>query len=107
MTGIVLQIIGLISYQSSELWVMFAYMLVHAAGFFLIHSVLSGLVNIRATEHKGIINGLYVSVYYLSGALGAWLPFYGYTAYGWNSLLVFFSLMMVVAGWLVWKLTNN
>ncbi len=86
LTGIVLQFIGLVSYQSPDLWVMFAYMLVHAAGFFLIHSVLSGLVNIRATEHKGIINGLYVSVYYISGALGAWVPFYGYTAYGWNSV---------------------
>ena len=47
-----------------------------AAGFFLIHALLSGLANHLAPEHKGVVNGLYVSVYYFSGALGSWLPGY-------------------------------
>ena len=107
LSGIVLQVAGMISYLSSEPWVLFGYMLVHAAGFFLVHSVLSGLVNVRATEHKGVVNGLYVSVYYISGTLGAWLPFYGYTAFGWNTLLLAFILVLAVAGWLVWKLPRS
>ena len=61
-----------------------------AAGFFLIHALLSGLANHLAREHKGVVNGLYVSVYYFSGALGSWLPGYLYDGLQWQGMIVVF-----------------
>ena len=103
-SGVVMVLIGLVSYFSIEIWVLFTYMLLFAAGFFIIHSVLSGLVNHRATEHGGVVNGLYVSAYYLSGALGSWLPFYGFELLGWNSMLLILFLLIAVSGGLMWQL---
>jgi YNFM family putative membrane transporter len=75
-----------------------------AAGFFFIHSTLSGLVNHLAREHKGVVNGLYVSIYYISGALGSWLPGYLYDHAGWNSLILVFSCVLILTAWLVGQL---
>lgn len=70
-----------------------------AAGFFLIHALLSGLSNHLAREHKGVVNGLYVSVYYFSGALGSWLPGYLYEAVGWRGMVLVFVVILTLAGW--------
>ena len=70
-----------------------------AAGFFLIHALLSGLSNHLAREHKGVVNGLYVSVYYFSGALGSWLPGYLYEAAGWRGMVLVFVVILTLAGW--------
>jgi YNFM family putative membrane transporter len=72
-----------------------------AAGFFLIHSTLSGLVNHHASEHKAVVNGLYVSVYYFSGALGSWIPGYLYDGLGWNGLILIFVALLGLAAWFV------
>ncbi|MFA9420169.1 MAG: MFS transporter [Gammaproteobacteria bacterium] len=75
-----------------------------AAGFFLIHATMSGLVNHLAIEHKAVVNGLYVSIYYVSGALGSWLPGYIYDRFGWSSLIQLLVLMLVFAAWFILQL---
>ena len=75
-----------------------------AAGFFLIHATMSGLVNHLASEHKAVVNGIYVSIYYFSGAMGSWLPGYVFDRYGWNSMILVFALMLVSAGWFILQL---
>lgn len=70
-----------------------------AAGFFLIHALLSGLANHLAQEHKGVVNGLYVSIYYFSGALGSWLPGYLYEGVGWRAMIVMFVAILGVSAW--------
>ena len=70
-----------------------------AGGFFLIHALLSGLANHLAEEHKGVVNGLYVSIYYLSGALGSWLPGYLYDGVGWDGMLYLFIAILGFSAW--------
>ena len=70
-----------------------------AAGFFLIHALLSGLANHLALEHRGVVNGVYVSIYYFSGALGSWLPGYLYEGLGWHGMIVTFMLILGVCAW--------
>ena len=70
-----------------------------AAGFFLIHALLSGLANHLAQEHKGVVNGLYVSIYYFSGALGSWLPGYLYEAIEWQGMILVFTLILALGAW--------
>ena len=94
LAGLAANAVGLIAYALSDTAVLFATMVVFASGMFFIHAVLSGLVNELATEHKGVVNGLYVSVYYLSGALGSWLPGYVYLGLGWEILVLLSALML-------------
>ena len=74
-----------------------------ATGFFLIHALLSGLANHLAEEHKGVINGVYVSVYYLSGALGSWLPGYLYEGLGWDGMITIFLMILCLTGWSIYR----
>ncbi len=94
LVGLATNALGLLAYALSDTAVLFATMVVFASGMFFIHSVLSGLVNDLATEHKGVVNGLYVSVYYLSGALGSWLPGYVYLGLGWETLVLMSAALL-------------
>jgi len=75
-----------------------------AAGFFLIHALLSGLTNHLAQEHKGVVNGLYVSIYYFSGALGSWLPGYLFEGLGWDGMIIVFMLILGFCAWSISQL---
>ncbi|MDH3388343.1 MAG: MFS transporter [Gammaproteobacteria bacterium] len=77
-----------------------------AAGFFLMHALLSGLANHIASEHRGVVNGLYVSIYYFSGALGSWLPGYLYEALAWRGMILLFMLILVVCAWSIIRFDN-
>ncbi len=102
--GLALHTIGMIAYLVSDLVVLYFVMFAFAAGFFFIHSTLSGLVNHLAIEHRGVVNGLYVSIYYISGALGSWLPAYLYGWIGWDNLIIVFAAVLAVTAWLIVKL---
>lgn len=95
--GLGLNAIGLATYALPNAALLFATMFIFAASMFFIHAILSGLANELATEHKGVVNGLYVSVYYLSGALGSWLPGYVYLGFGWEVLLAISMLALLGA----------
>ena len=102
LAGLAANAAGIIIYAFADLTLLFATMVVLASSMFFIHAVLSGLVNELATEHKGVVNGLYVSVYYLSGALGSWLPGYVYLGLGWETLMLLSTVLLlgvaVIAG---------
>jgi MFS transporter, YNFM family, putative membrane transport protein len=63
---------------------------------FMAHSLLSGYVNTLAKSKKGIANGVYISFYYLGGALGSFAPGVLYQHFGWQFFLI--SLMLMVCG---------
>lgn len=52
----------------------FASVFVLCSGMFLAHSVAPGVLNGAENEHKGLVNGLYISFYYSGGSLGTYLP---------------------------------
>jgi YNFM family putative membrane transporter len=104
LTGLLLNAAGLIGYLITDFVLLYLVMFAFSAGFFFIHSTLSGLVNHLAIEHKGVVNGLYVSIYYISGALGSWIPTYLYAWSGWYSLVAVFIGVLGVTAWLIMKL---
>lgn len=59
-------------------------MLLSPPGFFLVLAVMPGYLNRLATDHKGLVNGCYLAIYYFGGTLGSWLPGFIYHAYGWS-----------------------
>jgi len=97
--GLVIFSIGLVMLLFVALQGLIVMMFFLATGFFLIHALLSGLANHLAMEHKGVVNGLYVSIYYFSGALGSWLPGYIYETVGWQNMILVFTLILSFCAW--------
>ncbi len=104
MLGLLLNALGVLSYLLTDFSILFVMMFCFAGGFFFIHSTLSGLVNHLAREHKGVVNGLYVSIYYLSGALASWLPGIVYDEFGWNTVVMILLLLLSLSAWFVTRL---
>ena len=96
--------LGLSAYFIASPAVMFATMFAFAGGMFFIHATLCAMTNARATEHKGVVNGLYVSVYYSSAALGSWLLGFWYAHFGWHQLLWLVASMALVAALLAGRI---
>lgn len=72
-------------------------MFIFCAGFFTVHSVLSGHLNHLAQTRKGVVNGLYVSCYYAGGTAGSVLPGFIYRDYGWSALVLVLVLVIALA----------
>lgn len=92
--GLVIHSFGMVMLLFVAFKGLVAMMFFLAAGFFLIHALLSGLTNHLSQEHKGVVNGLYVSIYYFSGALGSWLPGYLFEGLGWEGMIIVFMLIL-------------
>lgn len=79
--------LSVLLWNTQSLTGMFFNMLLFCAGMFTVHSLISGALNARAREHKGVVNGLYVAAYYGGGTVGSVLPGLVYKAYGWSSFI--------------------
>ncbi|MFW9620149.1 MAG: MFS transporter [Sulfurospirillum sp.] len=93
--GIITYAIGLQIFHINNYMVMFGGMFVFCAGFFIIHSVASGLISKLAHEKRAISNGLYLSFYYAGGTVGTFAPGVFYHYLGWHifvGLLAFIIL---------------
>lgn len=64
---------------------------------FLTHATATGYLNRHVSQHKGVVNGLYVAFYYGGGAIGSFLPGYAYRGFGWNGFMVVLSVVLVIA----------
>jgi YNFM family putative membrane transporter len=81
--------------------VMFAVMFLVCAGMFLVHSLLAGHLNERATHLRGLTNGLYVAFYYAGGILGSFLPGLLFQSAGWGALIALACASALVATFFV------
>ena len=94
--GVVLASLA-IAYGASVGWLVGA-VAVLCAGFFVAHAIAANRVSAVAPASGegaggGLVNGLYVSVYYTGGVLGAYLPGFVYEAYGWTAFLLLLALV--------------
>jgi len=93
--GIVTYAVGLQIFQISDYMVMFGGMFVFCAGFFIIHSVASGLISKLAHEKRAISNGLYLSFYYAGGTFGTFAPGVFFEYLGWNAFVLLLSFIVL------------
>lgn len=85
--GVGITLVSIVCFGVQSFWGLFGAMVVLCIGNFIAHSNAAGFVNRQAKEHKGIANGLYVSFYYMGGALGSFLPGFIYNYLGWIAFL--------------------
>ena len=92
--GAALGFVALIVAALPVIWALFAAVVLICGSMFLVHSLAAGWVNRAAGGRGGVINGLYVALYYAGGVLGAYAPGFVYERWGWNAFLVVLALMV-------------
>ncbi len=99
LAGVCLYLISLPGFLPGSMTAVFLTMCLICTGQFMEHSISPGLINRMAPQDKGAVNGLYLSCYYMGGALGSYLPGLIYTAWGWTVFILFLmaSLLLSVA----------
>lgn len=64
---------------------------------FLTHATATGYLNRHVSQHKGVVNGLYVAFYYGGGAVGSYLPGYAYRGFGWGGFITVLVVVLLIA----------
>ncbi|AMO58615.1 hypothetical protein GZ77_18080 [Endozoicomonas montiporae] len=64
---------------------------------FMVHSGLSAYLNQNIPQHRRVVNGFYLTSYYLGGAFSSLLPGSLFMSMGWHWLLVGLSVLLCVA----------
>ncbi len=88
---------------SSNHSVIFFLMFLLCVGMFTVHTVASGMANSIFEKQKGLTSGMYLSFYYIGGALGSALPTLIYKYYGWNTVIFIFILCLLFIFALLYK----
>ena len=91
--GIGFVIVGLLLLYIPSAFAVFIAMAFVTSGFFLQHTSIATLLNKYAVKQAGIVNSLYISVYYLGGSAGSYLPGLLYESQGWTA---FTSLLLLI-----------
>ncbi|MBQ9537605.1 MAG: MFS transporter [Desulfovibrionaceae bacterium] len=100
--GSLLYVVSLTTLIPDTTWTIFAGLWLIAFGEFIVHALTPGFINQLATHagetDHGLVNGLFLSCYYLGGTLGSWLPGFMYVRFGWSSCLgcMFFAQTLAV-----------
>jgi len=80
---------------SKSLVVIFTMMFLICVGMFTVHSIATGLANSMKESQKGLTSGMYLTFYYIGGAIGSFVPSIVYGNYGWNSVIIMFVFILV------------
>ena len=79
---------------SENLSVIFVMMFLLCIGMFTVHSVSTGMANSMKESQKGLTSGMYLTFYYIGGAIGSLLPSMIYTNFGWNVVISVFMISL-------------
>ncbi len=93
-------------YALASPWALFGSVFVLCAGMFTAHSVAPGVLNSGEPEHKGLVNGLYISFYYSGGALGTCLPGLVLSRFGFAAAAALLALAACMAAYAAMRLAR-
>lgn len=97
MVSIIIMLIGNLITALSSVVVVFIGMMLFSAGFFAAHSVASSWIGRRARRAKGQASSLYLFCYYIGSSVAGTLGGAFWHSFGWNGVLAFISLMLLLA----------
>ena len=76
-------------------------------GLFITHPLLAAYLTQLNPSERGLMSGLYVSSYYIGGALCSWLASLYMQSFGWEKTLSLLSLLLIFASGLIWSTLNK
>jgi len=77
-----------------DILALFLLIFLFCLGMFTVHTVSTGLANSMQNSQKSLTAGMYLTFYYLGGAMGSYLPSLVYERFGWD--VVIFILALIV-----------
>ncbi len=94
-TGLLGMAGGILLLLNSSYWLIFIGVACLCGSIFVLHSGLSTYLNQQLPDYRSLINGIYLTVYYLGGALSSTFPGTVFMQFGWGALLALLLLMLV------------
>ena len=82
-------------FVSQTLSIIFSMMFLLCIGMFTVHSIATGLANSMKESQKGLTSGMYLTFYYIGGAIGSIVPSFIYSRFGWESVITVFTIILV------------
>lgn len=65
-------------------------------GMFTVHTVSTGVANSLKESQKSLTSGMYLTFYYLGGAMGSFIPSIIYEKFGWNVVIYIFCFILLI-----------
>ncbi|RXJ88768.1 MFS transporter [Arcobacter sp. CECT 8983] len=97
LAGIGIFFLATVGFFSSNALFLFSLVFLFCLGMFIIHTVSTRIANSLKQNQKALTSGMYLSFYYLGGAIGSFAPSFVYANFGWNiTMLVFISMLIGV-----------
>ena len=97
MIGIIIMLTGALLTSPVSLWVKLIGITIFTFGFFGAHSIASGWVSKRAVRDKAQASSLYLFAYYFGSSVGGTTGGFFWLNYGWNGIVVFITILLVLA----------
>lgn len=84
-----------ISLTNNNIIYLFLLLFLFCIGMFTSHTVSTGLANSMKSSQKSLTAGMYLTFYYLGGAMGSFFPTIIYKNFGWDFMLYIFATILV------------
>ncbi len=97
MAGILLFIISTSMFLSTKPLFLFSLVFLFCIGMFTIHTLSTRIANSLKASQKALTSGMYLSFYYLGGAVGSIIPSIVYAKLGWDFTIYMFLGLLVFA----------
>ncbi|WP_419771227.1 MAG: MFS transporter [Candidatus Marinarcus sp.] len=101
MFGLFVLIASIILFLNDNIWFIFSIVFVLCFGMFTVHTVSTRLANSMKESQKSLTSGMYLTFYYLGGAVGTIIPAMIYQHFGWEITLATFSGVLIFVAWVV------
>ncbi|MFA1237564.1 MFS transporter [Serratia odorifera] len=99
--AILIMLTGIIITLLAPVTLIFIGMMLFTGGFFAAHSVASSWIGRRARRAKGQASSLYLFCYYAGSSVAGTLGGVFWHSFGWTGVVVFISVMLLLALWVV------
>ncbi|MGB3750823.1 MAG: MFS transporter [Arcobacteraceae bacterium] len=93
--GLVLFLLITISLIVEDIVALFLLIFLFCLGMFTVHTVSTGLANSMQSSQKSLTAGMYLTFYYLGGAMGSYLPSLVYEQFGWDVVIGLLCLIVI------------
>lgn len=93
--GLSIFLISTLMFLSTNALILFSVVFIFCVGMFTIHTVSTRLANSLKTSQRGLTSGMYLSFYYIGGAVGSIIPAIVYDKFGWNMTILLFATLLV------------
>ena len=95
MFGVLVLFVSMILFLNNNIWFIFAVVFVLCFGMFTVHTVSTRLANSMRESQKALTSGMYLTFYYIGGAVGSIVPSLVYEHFGWNSTIFMFAFSLI------------